>query len=88
MQQTCPLPAKICAAKDRPLDAFDSNDFQAPTFACNIYEFAITLFFDIVIIADREHCAYAGAVRAIGACNLLNFFKPKAIITRIVPMLL
>ena len=41
MQQTCPLPAKICAAKDRPLDAFDSNDFQAPTFACNIYEFAI-----------------------------------------------
>lgn len=55
MQQTCPLPAKICAAKDRPLDAFDSNDFQVPTFACNIYEFAITLFFDIVIIADREH---------------------------------
>lgn len=55
MQQTCPLPAKICAAKDRPLDAFDSNDFKAPTFACNIYEFAITLFFNIVIIADREH---------------------------------
>lgn len=73
MQQTCPLPAKICAAKDRPLDASNSNDFQTPTFACNLYEFAIILLFNVVVIADRKHCAYAGAVRAIGAYNLFDF---------------